>query len=125
MFTVFTVFKYHFRYNESRKFHDLHNVNLNNAIPAEILDESLEGLKWITNDFENDPKKEIEILKEIKDYIVNDNENKILITHYSFFSAISNQKLFSPSKTYTLDGASFPVKNNVIMKIQKLFYTKY
>ena len=45
----------------------------------------LEGLKWITNDFENDPKKEIEILKEIKDYIVNDNENKILITHYSFF----------------------------------------
>ena len=124
LFTVFTVFKYHFRYNENRKFHDLHNVNLNNAIPAEILDESLEGLKWITNDFENDPKNEIEILKKIKDYIVNDNENKILITHYSFFSAISNQKLFSPSKTYTLDGASFPVKNNVYYEKYKNFFTR-
>ena len=41
-------------------------------------------------------QKEIEILKEIKDYIVNDNENKIL-THYSF-SAISNQKLSHQAK---------------------------
>ena len=47
---------------------------------------------------------------------------KILITHYSFFSAISNQKLFSPSKTYTLDGASFPVKNNVYYEKYKNFF---
>ena len=35
-----------------------------------------------------------------------------------FFSAITEQNLFSPSKTYTLDGASFPIKGG-------MFYNEY
>ncbi len=36
----------------------------------------------------------------------------MVMTNYLFFSTIMNEKLYSPSKTYTLDGASFPVKGN-------------
>ena len=60
----------------------------------------------------------IKLLSHCKSYFI------CFVTHYSFFSAISNQKLFSPSKTYTLDGASFPVKNNVYYEKYKNFFTR-
>ena len=121
-FTIFTTVKYHLRYNESRKFHDLHNVNLNNAISAKMLDSSFKGLRWITNDFKDNPRNEINSLKEILNLIKNEKNNKILITHYLFFSALSEQNLFSPSKTYTLDGASFPIKGNKYYDEYKKFF---
>ena len=34
------------------------------------------------------------------------------MTHYSFFSAILGQKLFSPSKWYLGDGTTHPVKES-------------
>ena len=36
----------------------------------------------------------------------------MLITNYSFFSAILNQKLFSPSRWHFLDGTAYPLKGN-------------
>ena len=35
-----------------------------------------------------------------------------MITNYSFLSAITNKKLFSPSKYYTADGVAYPLKGN-------------
>ena len=34
------------------------------------------------------------------------------MTHYSFFSAILDQKLFSPSRWYLSDGTTHPVKES-------------
>ena len=36
----------------------------------------------------------------------------MVLTHYSFFSAILGEKLFSPSFAYTLDGTTHPIKGN-------------
>ena len=36
----------------------------------------------------------------------------MVLTNYLFFSAILNEKLYAPSRSITLDGASFPVKGN-------------
>ncbi len=36
----------------------------------------------------------------------------MLITNYSFFSVILNEKLFSPSMIYTDDGTTYPLKNS-------------
>ena len=36
----------------------------------------------------------------------------MVITNYSFFSVILNEKLFSPSMVYTSDGTTYPQKNS-------------
>ena len=36
----------------------------------------------------------------------------MVITNYLFFSTILNEKLYSPSRAYTLDGVAFPLKSN-------------
>ena len=36
----------------------------------------------------------------------------MVITNYSFFSSVLNEKLYSPSRWYILDGTDYPMKNN-------------
>ena len=36
----------------------------------------------------------------------------MVITNYSFFSSILNEKLFSPSRWHISDGTDYPSKNN-------------
>ena len=57
--------KYIDRFAFERKFHDLSNVNLNNAIVFSNFDEKFKGLKWISPSFQ-DPEKEINILIEMR-----------------------------------------------------------
>ena len=45
-------------------------------------------------------------------HLLNDNRVKMVITNYSFFSAILNEKLFSPNRWYLSDGTAYPLKNN-------------
>ena len=45
---------------------ELSNVDLNLAIDAKILDNSIKGLKWITSDYPLDPSTEINLLSELK-----------------------------------------------------------
>ena len=104
--------KYHLRFNENRKFHDLINVDLDLSKEAHLIDEKLKGLKWITPHFGDDPEKEINFLKYTLKILQNDKRKKMVLTNYLFFSAILNEKLYAPSRSITLDGASFPVKGN-------------
>ena len=53
---IFLTFKYFDRFIDKRKFHDLQNVNLKNAISAKTIHESLYPLNWITLNYE-DPKR--------------------------------------------------------------------
>ena len=104
--------KYHLRFNENRKFHELINVDLDLSKKAHLIDVKLKGLKWITPHHSDNPKSEIDFLKNTLKILKEDKRKKMVITNYLFFSAIMNEKLYSPSKTYTLNGGSFPVKGN-------------
>ena len=118
----FSVAKYHLRFNEQKKFMHLANVNLNLAVDAKKIDKMFSGLQWITPHFPNDPEREIKNLLEIKEYLAKDSKNKIIITDYQFFAAISNFKFSSPNKWY--DDMSTPNKENRYFATYKNFFIK-
>jgi len=107
--TLFLVTKYHLRFNENRKFHELNNIDFNNTIPAELIDQRLKSLNWISPNFK-EPREEIELVKFLVKTIEDDKKNVMLITNYLFFDSIVAKKLNSPSRTY--DSISFPSKDN-------------
>tara|TARA_Y100000590_G_scaffold467391_1_gene646147 strand:- start:793 stop:2382 length:1590 start_codon:yes stop_codon:yes gene_type:complete len=113
LFCLFATIKYHQRFNENRKFHDLQDVNFDLSINAEKLNKNLLGLKWITPEkFINDPNAEILFLSKVQKILMEDKRNKMILTNYLFFSANLKESLNAPSRTFTLDGASFPIKGN-------------
>ena len=83
VFTIYATQKYHFRFNENRKFHELVYVNIDDSIDAKIIDARLKNLKWITPSNKN-PQTEIEIKKNIS-FINQSRSNMMVITNYSFF----------------------------------------
>ena len=50
---LFATIKYHLRFNEDRKFHELNYVNFNLASNATEIDQKFLGLKWITPEYKN------------------------------------------------------------------------
>ena len=98
--TLFVTLKYHFEYNEKRKFIDLQNVNLSKSIPSKILSEELGNLNWITPYYSENPTYEIEKLQEAIEIIKKDKSNKMLITHYSFISTTLREDLNIPNRWY-------------------------
>jgi len=116
--------KYHLRFNEGRKFHELNQVNFDLSRDAYKLDKKLAGLKWITPNYKNNPQKEIDFLSETLKVIKNDKREKMVLTNYLFFSAILNENLHAPSRSQTLEGLSFPVKNNEYYLKDKNFFLK-
>ena len=109
---LFATFKYHVRFNENRKFHELNYVNFELFSNGKEIDKKFSGLKWITPQFKNNPSEEIVLINQVKSHLQNDNRIKMLITNYSFFSAILDQKLFSPTRWHLADGTDYPLKGN-------------
>ena len=108
----FTTIKYHVRFNENRKFHELNYVDFKLSVDAGKIDKKFKGLKWITAEYKNSSNDEINIINTIKTHLITDNRNKMLMTNYSFFSIILNEKLYSPSRWYIFDGTDYPLKGN-------------
>ena len=119
---LFSVTKYHIRFNEQKKFMELANVNLELAVNGNKIHKIFNGLKWITPHYPNNPEEEVKNLLEIKDYLDSDPKNKIIISDYQFFSAISNAKFSSPNKWY--DDLSTPNKDNKYFKNYYNFFFK-
>ena len=109
---IFVTTKYHIRFNEGRKFHELNNVNFEVSSDAEKIDKKFKGLKWITPEFKGNPNEEIILINEIKNYLIKDNRTKMVMTNYSFFSAILGKKLFSTTRWHVFDGSDYPQKKN-------------
>ena len=124
IFTIFITLKYHYRFNETRKFHELEKIDLGNSVPAYRISESLRGLQWITPSFQGDPSKEISILKKTKNKIEKIDHEIMFITHYLFLDSIIKKKLNSPSRTFTLDGASIPIRGHRLYPNYKKFLTQ-
>ena len=112
LFCLFVTTKYHFRFNENRKFHELNYVDFKLSVDAAKIDKKFQGLKWITPEYKNSTNDEINIINSIKTHLIADNRNKMLMTNYSFFSTILNEKLYSPSRWYIFDGTDYPLKGN-------------
>ena len=104
--------KYHIRFNENRKFHELNYVNFNLSENANQIDEKFFGLKWITPEYKDNPNEEIILINQIKSHLIKDRRKKMLWTNYSLFSSILNEKLFSPTRWHIFDGTDYPQKGN-------------
>ena len=72
----------------NRSFLTLDSSKIKNAIHANILDEKLKKLKWVTVLYPDDPKKEILLLKEAIDIIKEEKRNKAIVTDYQFISIL-------------------------------------
>ena len=120
---IFSVVKYHYRFNEERKFNELQDVDLNKSINAEILHPSLAGLQWITINFPEKPEEEINALKESMDIIKNDKRKKSLITAYQFIAPSLLTYDFSPNQWHH-PTVSFPIKRQKYFEVYKSFFIK-
>ncbi len=118
---AFSTFKYHKDYNINRKFMDLQNTDLSKSIEAKILNVKFNNLKWITPFYFNkDPKKEIEYLKEALQIISNEDEKKFaVITHYQFFSVLTEKKINIFNRWYFAGNNTHPVNS------QSKYYSYY
>jgi len=56
--------------------------------------------------------EEIKYLKEMENLLKTDVSNKIIYTHYSFFSVILNENVNSPSRWFPQDGSAFPIRGD-------------
>tara|TARA_B100001996_G_scaffold226227_1_gene174249 strand:+ start:1795 stop:3366 length:1572 start_codon:yes stop_codon:yes gene_type:complete len=112
IYCVLVTSKYHIRFNEGRKFHELSKVDFSKSIEATKIHKKLKGLKWISPEYKNDVEDEINLINRIKNHLKSDKRKKMVITNYSFFSSILNEKLFSPSMAYTDDGTTYPLKKS-------------
>ena len=107
---LISTFKFHSRYNDQRKFMEMQDVDFSLAVNASELDKKLSFLKWINPEQKNDPQREINFLKEIKNILINENKNFILMTDYQILPWLSGAKNISPNKWY--DILSVPQKGN-------------
>ena len=112
--------KYHERFNEGRKFHELQNVNFDRAVDAKIIDVKLSGLKWVTPQYKQNPLKEVKIINEIKNYLKKDKRNKMVQGNYPFLSVVLDQDLFSTSRWHVLDGTDYPLPESSFFNSYKL-----
>ena len=116
-----SVGKYHLRFNEERKFNELENIDLSKAIDAKVIDQKLEGLKWITYLNPSDPKKEIKNLMQAIKIFKEDKSEKMLISEYQVIPAIIDIYDNSPNQWHH-PSVSFPLKGNDYHSIYKNYF---
>ncbi len=116
LLSLFITTKYHLRFNEDRKFHELQNINFKNSVPAKLIDQKLKNLNWISPNFKN-PSQEVNLIKFAIKTLENDKNNIMLVTNYLFLDTIIEKKLNSTSRTF--DPISFPNKNNQYYDVYK------
>ena len=117
---IASTLKYHYRFNQNKKFMDLIDADLGLAVDASQLDSRLLGLKWITPHYIEKPQKEINLLISTKNVLSTVKDNKMIITDYQFFSSLLKNKFASPNKWY--DNRSIPEKNNKYYYVHKNFF---
>lgn len=121
IFLLFITLKYHFRFNEQRKFHELSGVNFNNTVEAKDIHYSLKGLRWINPFFKGKPQNEIELIKKGISQLENQEDNLMLVSHYLFINSITKKNMNLPTRTFTTDGTSYPLINNKYFSEYKEF----
>jgi len=111
---------YAYKYIHKRDFMDLRNANIENAVNAKTIDKKLNGLKWITPLYPEDPQKEILNLKQTISILKKDKRVKTIITDYQFLSVIMSIYDNSPSQVWFGYHVN-PEKGSKYYKIYKNF----
>ena len=122
---LFATLKYHFTYNEQRKFLDLQNINLSDRIDAKILDKKLNKLQWITpTNVIMSPSVELDLIAESLKVIKDDKTSKMIITHYQFFSLLLEENLNIPNRWYFPNNTFPSSKDNIFYNdyLKKIHY---
>jgi len=119
--SIGSTFYYGNKYILSRNFNDLNKIMISNAIDAKKLDKKLEGLKWITYLYPDNPNVEIYNLKEAINLIKKETKNKMIITDYQFISVILSMYDYSPSQVWFSYHVN-PDKNSKYFDIHKKFF---
>ena len=91
IFCIGVTFKYHYRFNIDRKFHELNNVNFSDAVGANKLSKKLFGLNWITPRLKNKKKQfwKLKHLNDFKNILKKDKEKKMVLSNYSLFFSLT------------------------------------
>ncbi len=118
---VFSVGKYHLRFNEERKFNELENIDISRAVDAKILDKKLSGLKWITYIHPDDPQKELKNLSVVMKLFSKEPLPKMLITDYQIIAPILNIYDNSPNQWHH-PSVSFPLKGSKYFETYKKYF---
>lgn len=118
---VIITFKYHLRFNENRKFHELENVKLNETISATNIHTSLKGNLWINPFYTGLPSEEVSLIRQSVNELDKIKEEVMLITNYLFMDSITKKNMNLPNKAFTLDGTTYPMVDNKISKDYKKF----
>ena len=105
---------------------DLKNANFNKSIDAIILDKKLNGLKWISCYYIEDPKEELTNLLEVINIIKNDKRKKSILTEYQFISVILSNYDYSPSQVWFMNHVVNEDKDSIFFKsYKKLMVDQY
>ena len=118
-----STYKFHIRYNLEKKFHDLENVDKKQSIKAEVIDDKLKYLNWVSPVFES-PQEEVDLIKTAISVISNDSRKKIVITHYQFLSLVLDEDLNILNRWYLWDNNTHPTENHKYFDFYKKFTTK-
>ncbi len=119
---LFATSKFHLRFNVDRKFHDLENLNKNEAIQANQIHKNLNNLKWISK-FDN-PKNELLVIQQAMKVLENDKRNKSLITHYQFISTLIDEPLNLFNRWYLWDNNTHPTENHKYFSFYRMMVNK-
>lgn len=117
---VLATLKFHIRFNENKKFMELSGVDLNLAVDAKQISTSLQGLKWISPEYSDNPLEEIKFINNAKEKILMDNTKKIIISDYQILPSIIGLKTVSPNKWF--DILSVPAEENKYFSSYKNFF---
>lgn len=118
---ILITIKYHNRFNENRKFHELNKSFLSRSVQANNIDIIFKSLKWVNPFFLGSPTEEMNILKKAKKILNEKEENIMLITHYSFFDSITKKNMNYPNRTFTGEGISYPMNEKKLQDRYKAF----
>jgi hypothetical protein len=119
---IILTIKYFKRYTLERYFMDLASTDISLSLSARNLDSKLNHLRWISpGQFSKSPNIEIYLLKEAIDFIKNEKNNVMIITHYSFFSSIIQKNLNMPNRWY-VGNNTHPNKNHKYFNFYKNFF---
>ena len=103
---------------------DLANTDKSIAVNAQILDKKLSNLSWITpGEIFKEPLNEINLIKEAIKFINEERQSVMLITHYSFISAVLNKDLNMPNRWY-VGNNTHPNKNHKYFNFYKKFFSQ-
>ena len=101
---------------------DLANTDKSIAVNAKILDNKLSNLYWITpGEFFKEPLNEINLIKEAIHFINEEKQNVMLVSHYSFISAVLDKDLHMPNRWY-VGNNTHPNKNHKYFNFYKNFF---